>query len=383
MKSLVRLTVGIVAIVGSISFVTAAHAAEVKLPKTLAWTAYNTGTTGYNQSVAIGKALKDTYGVSLRVVPAKNDVSRLRPLVKGKVQFSANGSGTYFGSEGVFLFAGKEWGPQPIQLVMSGHADTNLTLATAADANIKAIKDLKGKRVGWIRGGIAINMGTEATLAFGGLTWNDVKKVEFPGYGAMWRGMVNNQVDAAFASTASGPTKKLQASPRGIHWLRMPHNDNKGWKRAKKVAPYFMRHTATIGTGLSKDKPLESSSYPYPILVALTSHSDELVYSMAKAIHTQFDKFKNAEPAAAGWALDRQSFKWSVPYHKGAVKYWKEIGAWTKDIEQHNNTLLKRQAVLQEAWRAMKGKSGDGFKAEWMKVRAAALDKAGLDPIWR
>lgn len=374
---------GVAVFVGAALLAAPVQAADVKLPKTLAWTAYNTGTTGYNQSVAIGKALKDAYGVNLRVVPAKNDVSRLRPLVSGKVQFSANGSGTYFASEGVFLFAGKEWGPQPVQLVMSAHADTNLSLATAADANIKTIKDLKGKRVGYIRGGIAINMGTEATLAFGGLTWNDVKKVEFPGYGAMWRGMVNNQVDAAFASTASGPTKKLQASPRGIYWVRMPHNDNEGWKRAKKIAPYFMRHTATIGTGLSKDKPLESSSYPYPILVGLTSHSDELIYSMAKAIHTQFDKFKNAEPAAAGWALDRQSFKWAVPYHKGAVKYWKEVGVWTDDIDRYNNQLLKRQAVLQDAWKQMKGKSGDGFKAEWTKLRAAALEKAGLDPVWR
>ncbi len=44
-------------------------AGAVKLPSTLAWSAYNMVTTGYNQSVAIGKALKDKYGVSLRVVP--------------------------------------------------------------------------------------------------------------------------------------------------------------------------------------------------------------------------------------------------------------------------------------------------------------------------
>ncbi len=38
--------------------VSIAAAGEVKLPKNMSWTAYNTGTTGYNQSVAIGKALK-------------------------------------------------------------------------------------------------------------------------------------------------------------------------------------------------------------------------------------------------------------------------------------------------------------------------------------
>jgi len=73
-------------------------AEEVKLPPTLAWSAYNTGTTGYNQSVAIGKALKDKYGVSLRVVPSKKYISRLTPLRKGKVQFVANGGATYFAS---------------------------------------------------------------------------------------------------------------------------------------------------------------------------------------------------------------------------------------------------------------------------------------------
>ncbi len=71
-----------------------AQAAEVKLPANMAWTAYNTGTTGYNQSVAIGKALKDKYGVTLRVVPGKNDISRLTPLRSGKVQFVANGGAT-------------------------------------------------------------------------------------------------------------------------------------------------------------------------------------------------------------------------------------------------------------------------------------------------
>ena len=50
---------------------------EIQFDKTMAWSAYNLGTTGYNQSVAIGKVLKDHYGVNLRVLPAKNDVSRL------------------------------------------------------------------------------------------------------------------------------------------------------------------------------------------------------------------------------------------------------------------------------------------------------------------
>ena len=87
--------------------------AEPNFPRTMSWSAYNLGTTGYNQAVAIGKALKDNYNVNLRVLPGKNDVSRLLPLQRGRVQFSANGVATYFAQEGVFQFAGKTWGPMP------------------------------------------------------------------------------------------------------------------------------------------------------------------------------------------------------------------------------------------------------------------------------
>ncbi|WP_169543128.1 TAXI family TRAP transporter solute-binding subunit [Sneathiella aquimaris] len=362
-----------------------ATASDVKLPGTLAWSAYNTGTTGYNQSVAIGKALKDKYGVNLRVVPGKNDISRMSPLRTNKVQFVANGGGTYFASEGVFNFASKAWGPQKVRLVMSATSDANIGLGTAADANIRKMSDLKGKRVGIVRGSPALTIGAQAALAFAGLTFDDVEVIEFGGYGAMWKGMVSGQVDAAIASTVSGPTKKLQASPRGIYWPDWPHDDKEGWKRLNEVAPYFVPHVATLGTGISKDKPYEAGSYPYPILITQDDQDPELVYSMAKAIHTEYDNYKDALPAMSGWNLDRQTFKWAVPYHEAAVKYWKEIGAWTAEMDAHNNALIDRQNTLADAWATMASKdlSEEDFKTEWMKVRAAALEAKGMNPVWK
>ncbi len=380
-KPIATVMVAVVALAGLSA---GALAGEVMLPSTLAWSAYNTGTTGYNQSVAIGKALKDKYGVSLRVVPGKNDISRLLPLRKGKVQFVANGGGTYFASEGISLFAAREWGPVKLRLIMSSSSDANLQVGTAKDANIKTYADLKGKHVAYVIGSDALNIGMEAILAFGGLTWSDVKKVDFPGYGASWKGMVNGQIDAAFASTVSGPTRKLEASPRGIFWPTMPHSDEAAWDRLTKVAPYFLKHTATIGSGgISKDNPLEGAGYPYPILITMADQKDDLVYSLTKAIHTEYPNFKNAMPALTGWALERQAFTWAVPHHEAAIKYWREIGAWTDDMQKHNDALIKRQDVLAAAWGTMKDKNiadDDAYKKEWLNVREAALKKAGMNP---
>jgi len=374
------------AAVAAVGLAGAVQAAEVKLPKTLAWSAYNVGTTGYNQSVGIGKALKEAYGVSLKVVPGKNDISRMTPLRRGKVHFTANGGGTFFAFEGVFNFAAPDWGPQPIRLLASATSKANLQLGTAKDANIKSYKDLKGKKVGTVRGSPALDVGTQAIMAFADISWDDVTRVEFAGYGAMWAGMVNGKIDAAFASTVSGPTKKLEASPRGIYWPSMPHDDNEGWARVKAVAPYFVRHVGTIGSGIEASNPNEGAAYPYPILITYQDKQPaDLVYSMTKAVHVQFDNYKKVEPAAAGWSGANQTFQWAVPYHDAAVKYWKEAGLWTDAMQKHNDKLVDRGNVMAAAWATMKGKKleKDAFKAEWMKVRAAALTAAGHDPIWK
>ena len=63
-------------------------------PRQMAWTAYNLGSTGYNQAVAIGAMLRVKFGVTLRVIPGQNDVSRLLPLKTGRVDFTVNGVST-------------------------------------------------------------------------------------------------------------------------------------------------------------------------------------------------------------------------------------------------------------------------------------------------
>ena len=69
----------------SLLTLTAAHAQDVKLPPTMTFTAYDTGTSGFNIAVAVGKMMKDKYGTDVRVLPAGNDVARLAPLRAGRV----------------------------------------------------------------------------------------------------------------------------------------------------------------------------------------------------------------------------------------------------------------------------------------------------------
>jgi TRAP transporter TAXI family solute receptor len=372
------------AVFASLSLISAAPAPpdDVKLPPTMAMTAYDTGTAGFNITVGVGKMMKDKYGSDVRVLPAGNDVARLAPLRAKRAVASAMGSGTYFAQEGVFEFGAREWGPQPLQLILSTVDCNGASLGVAADTGVKELKDLRGKRVGFVVGSPALNQNSLAVLAFAGLTQNDVKVVEFASYGAMWKGLVNNDTDAAFATTITGPAKEAETSPRGIVWPPLPKNDAAGWERMKKVGSFFFPHLTTCGAGISKEKPIELGNYPYPIFVTYAAQPADLVYSITKAMIDGYDAYKDSAPGASGLAAARQTKNWVVPVHAGAVKALKEAGQWTAEQETHNNALFKRQEVLAAAWGDYnKGNPPSDEKAYldgWMKARAAALAKANM-----
>jgi TRAP transporter TAXI family solute receptor len=357
--------------------------AQVKLPQTITMTAYDTGTSGFNITVAIGKMLKDKYGSDTRVLPAGNDVARLQPLRVNRASISAMGAGVFFAQEGVFEFATKEWGPQPVQITLSSVDCNGLSLAAAADTGVKTVADLKGKRIGFVVGSPALNQNALAVLAFAGITAKDVKIVEFASNNAMWKGAINNDVDAMFGSTIAGPAKELQTSPRGIVWPPLPPGDKAGWDRVRKIGPYFTEHNATCGAGeFSKDKPIQMGAYPYPIYTVYASQPEADVYMMTKALIEGYDGYKDGAPGASGLAVKTQTKNWAVPVHAGAVKALKEAGAWSDDQDKYNKTLLKRQDVLIAAWgdfnKGNPPSDAAKFTAEWMKVRKAALTKAGL-----
>lgn len=362
------------------------HAQEMKLPATLTLTAYDTGSSGFNIAVAVGKMFKDKNGSDVRVLPAGNDVARLAPMRAKRAQASAMGIGSFFAQEAVFEFATKEWGPQSLRLMLAA-ADCNaISLGVAKDTGVKQISDLKGKRVGMVVGSPALNQNALAVLAFGNLTAADVKLVEFSSYGAMWKGMLNNEVDAAIASSISGQVKEVENSPRGVLYPPTPAADKEGWARVNKIAPFYQPHKATCGPGMSAQAPLELPAYPYPIFMAYASESADLIHAMTKSMIVNYADYKDGAPGAAGLELSRQNLTWVLPYHDGAVRAFKEAGVWKPEHEAHQQKMIKRQETLAAAWSAFQKtnppEAADAFRKGWLTARAAALKKAGLDVIF-
>ena len=364
-------------------FINLANAADgIVFPKTIAWSAYQTGTGGYSQAVAIGNILQRKYQTNLRVIPGRNDVSRLATLRAGRVHFSAGGSEAIYAQEGILNFASKIWGPQPIRVLMSNYSDScSYTLVTATDANIRSVSDIKGKRVTFVQGAPSLNNAMAALLSYANLTWDDVTRVEVGGYNASADAVVNNRADVVGGACNSPPFLRIEASPRGLTFPELPHGDAEAVARVRARLPWYVPHIALEGPTISSEG-IEVFSSAYPLLVGLDSSDEILVYSTVKVMHQNFEAYKNNAPGATGWRMDRQKFGQAfVPYHPGAIRYYREIGAWTEEAERQNQRNLRRQFVLQKAWGNFLPSAPESYAAfeqSWLSVREKALAEAGM-----
>ena len=358
--------------------------ADVKLPPTLVWTAYDLGSTGYSQAVGIGSAFKNRFGTNVRVLPGKNDVSRLTPLRDGKAEHSLTGSEATYAQEALYLFGVRDWGPQPLTQLIMAVSDGSSAVATAKDANIRTLKDLKGKRVAFVKGAASLQNSMRGMLAFAGLTWDDVVKVEVPGYAASIQAVIDGNADVTYGTTHSAPFLKIDASPRGLHFPPVPHDDEEGWARLKEVLPFFFKAIATEGPTLPPGGQ-EMASAAYPVLVTTPATSVEHNYNLTKAMVALFDDYKASAPGANGWSVERQQFTDTLlPFNEGAIRYFKEIGAWTPGAQATHDANLRRQTLLRDLWKDYVAKAPaneTAFKQGWMQVRAEALKQAGLPVI--
>jgi TRAP transporter TAXI family solute receptor len=354
----------------------------IEFPKTIAWSAYPTGTGGYSQAVAIGNILQRQYSTNLRVIPGRNDVSRLATLRAGRVHFSAGGSESVYAQEGILNFASRIWGPQPVRALLSNFSDAcSFSFATAADANIRSVEDMRGKRMTFVQGAPSLNNATAALLSYANLTWDDVIPVEVGGYNASIDAVLNNRADAAGGACNSPPFLRIEASPRGLYWPEFPPDDAEAVARVRARLPWYVPHVAVEGPTITAEG-INVFTSAYPFLVALDDADETLVYSMVKVMVEHFHQYENNAPGANGWALDRQKFEQSfVPFHPGAIRYFKEIGVWTEAADQLNQDNLARQEVLKRAWDNFLPGAPEGyaeFEQAWLVARENALAAEGL-----
>ena len=345
----------------------AAMAAEPKLPKSMIWTAYDLGSSGYAEATGMANAFKKRFGTRVRIIPSGTSIGRMLPLVTGKASLGFLANEAYFAAEGSYDFAAETWGPQDIRIVMA--KPTSNAIAVAGDVGIKTVYDLKGKRLGYVKGNPSVNVKHDAYLAFAGLTRDDIEVVWFGSYSAMKTALLANQIDGFSSVTTSANMREIEASPRGLWYAQVPPDDKQGWDKLRAVVDFVKPYRETLGAALSEEKPADMVQMRYPLVTSYTKDfSAEEAYQFVMAADMAYDDYRNTTATGDFWDIKLSgSPPADAPMHEGTIRYMKEKGYWTDEDQAWQDARLARLNKYLDQW-------GEA-QAEFHDLRAAEREK--------
>ena len=130
--------------------------ARANLPETSVWTAYDLGSSGYAEASGIADAIMKKHPMRVRIVPSGTSIGRLLPLKQGRASYGFLATELYFAAEATYDFAVPTWGPQDVRIALARPAGGGL--ACAGDIGIKQMADLRGRRIGYVKGNPSVNV---------------------------------------------------------------------------------------------------------------------------------------------------------------------------------------------------------------------------------
>ncbi len=337
------------------------------------------GSSAYMNYQALGKGILKTFDIKLRVLPFSGTESSVHSVLQGISMTFTTNPGMYYVQEAMYEYGARNLGPQPVSMVYQCYRFTGAGLFTTMNSPIKTAADLRGKKVLFFIGNPGMQTYVDILLAFGGLTWKDVKRVEVSGLKDSFEAIKTGKTDVAMSAATTGGAYEVANSPGGLRWIPMPKDDVEGWKRVKAITPVFSPQLCELGANISKEKPVWLATNHYPILCGLASLEENTAYWIVKAIVESYDAYQDViKEVMPGWTLENALGRGEahvIPWHSGSVKYFKEKGVWTTENEQLQKKHLARQEALKKAWEAAckeadeKGIKGDAWMEFWNQKR--------------
>jgi uncharacterized protein len=220
------------------------------------------------------------------------------------------------------------------RMLAAGH-ETLMTFWTRPDTGIKTIPDFAGKRVV-----IDTPPGAPTSMATGEYIVDDFYKM---------RGKYRRV-------TIGSPTECTSALIEGkidvYHLPWGPHAEELNRSVGARTVPISKEacdyagekvpgmHAAMVPKGmygLTEETPCVAWR---GVLVASEKVDPELIYKIMTTLYSHLDELHAVHPLAKEWVLENATKNATVPFHPGAIKFYKEKGVWTPELEKLQERFL-------------------------------------------
>jgi TRAP transporter TAXI family solute receptor len=311
--------------------------AEASQPKSLAIGTTSVGSAPYVVSVGIAELITKKAGIPTTAESAGGADANARLLGKKRVQMAML---TSFAAEHAYKgdLQFKKDGKIPVRALIWGQASPRQPVATKA-SGIKTIADFAGKRVlGKRRVGADTFITFQALLKAYGMTTKDVKVLTYSKPKEIMDAFKGRM--AAAAIWPASPPNPLILQLQETVELSFPSIPKEKWDMvlAECGAAFFM---TTIKANTYKNQP--EDIYVPALQMGLGAHRDlpdETAYEVTKALVENYDELKTFHPIAKHYNTKNTLKQWTLPFHPGAIKYFKEIGLWTSEMDKKQAEVL-------------------------------------------
>ena len=275
--------------------------------------------------IPLGGALKNMWeqavpGLSIQQTPGAG-IANVRGVEENKAQIGfANSATTVDGLEGRPPYPAKTTHvcqlanlyPQYFQVV------------ALKDAHVKSFADLKGKSLVTQPKGNTGEILTALVLKINGMSYASLAKTNFQaGYTDAVDMMKDGHAQVFTLGTTSPASAVMDlASGRDIDLVPV---DDKTMNELRGMNPGYHKLVIKAGTYPKQDKDVPAIGYSTHI-VARCDLPEETVYRMTKAMATHVADMAAVVKPIEGLTAKDMAVDIGVPFHKGAVRYYKEAG---------------------------------------------------------
>ena len=226
-------------------------------------------------------------------------------------------------SKGVDKFKGN---PVPVRTLMVLYPN-QMHVVTIEGTGINTMADLKGKRVSTGSGGSATEVMAFRVIDAAGLDKDKDMKRERLGVAESVNALKDRKIDAFFwvGGLPTAAVTDLGATP-GVKIKLIDHADTAP-KMNAKYGDLYAASTIKAGTypGQTADN---KNTVVWNILVANANMTDEMAYNIVKTVIDKKADLVAVHGEAKNFSVENQVTAYSpIPWHPGAVKYFKEKGA--------------------------------------------------------
>ena len=197
------------------------------------------------------------------------------------------------------------------------------TLVTRQDAKIKSFADLKGKRVNIGDPGSGTRATTELVMSAFGIRKEDLRLASELKFVEMAPALCDNKIDA-FTFVAGHPNAIFQEAATSCA-SSIASVAGAGIDKLVKENPFYAK--ASVPGKMYKGT--DTAQLSFGVLATVVASSDlpeQTAYVLTKAVFDNFEDFRKLHPAVANITKEQMLEGNTVPFHPGALKYFREKG---------------------------------------------------------